>query len=202
MNQALKWLRGTRRHVSLEDVKAWPDESVRPEAMVITQELRRAVADAVLKLPYEQRITVVLRYYLDMDEREIAEAMQCPWGTVKWRLHSAKSKLRQMLAAHAAQEVNALGSVVRHAGVIPEVASRKRLVGPEPGWALAGRIRCQRRSGLVRRARWTVGHVAGQSTHAADQLGLQPGWQTTDRNHRSRRGAHVGASSPQLGHHG
>lgn len=101
VNQALKWLRGTRRHVSLEDAEAWPDESVRPEAMVITRESRRAVIAAILKLPHEQRIAVVLRYYLDMDEREIAEAMQCPWGTVKWRLHSAKSKLRQMLAAHS-----------------------------------------------------------------------------------------------------
>ncbi len=106
VNHALKWLRRTRKHVALEATEQWCDESTGPDTTVIAQESRQAVANAVLKLPYEQRVTVVLRYYLDMDERQIAEVMKCPWGTVKWRLHSAKSKLRQMLGEHQERQVN------------------------------------------------------------------------------------------------
>jgi DNA-directed RNA polymerase specialized sigma24 family protein len=34
-------------------------------------------------LPVKQRSAVVLRYYLDMPEAEVAAAMQCPVGSVK-----------------------------------------------------------------------------------------------------------------------
>ena len=44
---------------------------------------RDALRRALLTLPVKQRSAVVLRYYLDMPEAEIAEAMQCPVGSVK-----------------------------------------------------------------------------------------------------------------------
>ena len=41
------------------------------------------LADAVARLPFRQRAVVVLRYYADMSEAEIALALDCRPGTVK-----------------------------------------------------------------------------------------------------------------------
>ena len=41
------------------------------------------LADAIAALPFRQRAVVVLRYYADLTEAEIARALDCPAGTVK-----------------------------------------------------------------------------------------------------------------------
>ena len=41
------------------------------------------IADAVAGLPFRQRAVVVLRYYADLSEAEIAHALDCRPGTVK-----------------------------------------------------------------------------------------------------------------------
>lgn len=41
------------------------------------------LAEAVARLPFRQRAVVVLRYYADMSEAEIARALDCRPGTVK-----------------------------------------------------------------------------------------------------------------------
>jgi DNA-directed RNA polymerase specialized sigma24 family protein len=38
-----------------------------------------------------------MRYYLDMSESEMAERLDVAPGTVKWRLHAARERLRQLL---------------------------------------------------------------------------------------------------------
>ncbi|TXK40080.1 SigE family RNA polymerase sigma factor [Nonomuraea sp. C10] len=53
------------------------------EAVTLLGETRREVSDAVRALPRRQREAVVLRYYLDLSEAEIAEAMGVSRGTVK-----------------------------------------------------------------------------------------------------------------------
>ena len=40
-------------------------------------------AEAVATLPFRQRAVVVLRYYADLSEAEIARALDCRPGTVK-----------------------------------------------------------------------------------------------------------------------
>ena len=52
---------------------------------------------ALGELTPEHRAVVVLRFYLDMSEREVAQVMRAPVGTVKWRLHAAKRALRRTL---------------------------------------------------------------------------------------------------------
>jgi RNA polymerase sigma-70 factor (sigma-E family) len=49
--------------------------SIAPEA--------RELLDAVDGLPHRQKVVIVLRYYEDLSEREIAEALGCRPGTVK-----------------------------------------------------------------------------------------------------------------------
>ena len=41
------------------------------------------LADAVARLPFRQRAVIVLRYYADLSEAEIARALDCRPGTVK-----------------------------------------------------------------------------------------------------------------------
>jgi RNA polymerase sigma-70 factor (sigma-E family) len=58
-----------------------PAESA--EAVALLSEEQRAVADALRRLPERQREALVLRYYLDLSEAEIAAAMGISRGTVK-----------------------------------------------------------------------------------------------------------------------
>ncbi len=55
---------------------------------------RDALWRAVCALPPRQRAVVVLRYYEDMSEAEIAEVLGCSRGTVKSTASSALAKLR------------------------------------------------------------------------------------------------------------
>ena len=54
--------------------------------------------DAVAGLPPRERAAVVLRYWLDLPEREIADRLDCPPGTVKSTLHRALGRLRKELS--------------------------------------------------------------------------------------------------------
>jgi RNA polymerase sigma-70 factor (ECF subfamily) len=76
-----------------------------PFAEVLTDEMgtadfdvRLQVAAAVRALSAEERAVVVLRYYLDFDERSIAKILQTPMGTTKSRLHRARERLRRELS--------------------------------------------------------------------------------------------------------
>ncbi len=53
------------------------------------------VVDALRDLPADLRVVVVLRYYADLSEREIALAIGRKPGTVKSRLHEARRRLSE-----------------------------------------------------------------------------------------------------------
>jgi RNA polymerase sigma-70 factor (ECF subfamily) len=54
---------------------------------------RVAVRGAVQRLPIAQRTVIVLRFYADLDEAEIAEALGVPLGTVKSRMARGRARL-------------------------------------------------------------------------------------------------------------
>jgi RNA polymerase sigma-70 factor (sigma-E family) len=60
-----------------------------PEARALLSEEQRAVATALRNLPRRQREALVLRYYLDLSEEEISQAMGVTRGTVKSATHRA-----------------------------------------------------------------------------------------------------------------
>ena len=62
-------------------------------------ETSRIVWDAVRKLPERQRACVVMFYYEDLPEAQIAEVLDCSVGTVKSQLSKARGKLEKWLGA-------------------------------------------------------------------------------------------------------
>ncbi len=69
------------------------DPDPTPELLSLRSESTRYVVDALADLPEHLRITVVLRYYAGLSEKEIATAISRRAGTVKSRLHEARERL-------------------------------------------------------------------------------------------------------------
>ena len=68
-----------------------------PEAAALAHETRQEVLEAVNRLRPEDRLIIAYRYFMDLSEGEMAEALDCPRGTVKSRLSRALKRLRAEL---------------------------------------------------------------------------------------------------------
>jgi RNA polymerase sigma-70 factor (ECF subfamily) len=64
-----------------------------PDAMAQRGEVAETVLRALQRLPVSLRVPVVLRYFADLSERDIALAIGRRPGTVKSRLHEARRRL-------------------------------------------------------------------------------------------------------------
>lgn len=73
--------------------------SASPEHTVEERELFGLVYEAIDKLEFKQRVTLVLFYLHDFSLSDISEIMDCPVGTVKSRLYYARENLRRELLA-------------------------------------------------------------------------------------------------------
>jgi RNA polymerase sigma-70 factor (sigma-E family) len=56
------------------------------------------LADAIARLPFRQRVVIVLRYYADLTEADIAHALGCRPGTVKSLASRALATLSKEIA--------------------------------------------------------------------------------------------------------
>ena len=74
-----------------------PEDIESAENIVILGEANRAVLAAIRRLPARQREAVVLRYYLDMSEDQVAQAMGVARGTVKSAASRGLAALARML---------------------------------------------------------------------------------------------------------
>jgi RNA polymerase sigma-70 factor (sigma-E family) len=70
------------------------DSPPEPPPNVDYPEERWVMWSALATLPPKQRAVVVLRYYEDLSEAQIAEALNCSPGTVKSQASKALAKLR------------------------------------------------------------------------------------------------------------
>ena len=113
VNQAKTFRRRSARLIPTEDVSERSQSSadVRaepgPEEAVLRREEEARLLAAVHALGDKLRIPVLMRYYADMRERDIARAMRLPVSTIKSRLHAARKKLRAALE----KEEHALGKL-------------------------------------------------------------------------------------------
>ncbi len=77
--------------------------------LVESQDLSRAVSEAIAGLPEEQRVVIVLKEYQDLTFLEISETLDVPLSTVKTRLYRGLTQLRESLERRG----------VRGAAVVP-----------------------------------------------------------------------------------
>ena len=101
VNAALNTARQANKSVPLKDdpseVEAILSRAASPEAQVETGQLTKEVLAALSKLSPRQRAVIVQRYYLEMSEKEMADALHSAPGTVKWLLNAARTRLRDLL---------------------------------------------------------------------------------------------------------
>jgi RNA polymerase sigma-70 factor (sigma-E family) len=74
-----------------------PAAGASPEAALEAGDERRRVMDALRSLPTRQRECIVLRYYLDLSEAEIAAALGISGGSVKTHSHRGLAALAARL---------------------------------------------------------------------------------------------------------
>lgn len=97
----------TLKEVNDEDNETFEDNLAlshmdTPESLFETREIAQAVNDAMVDLPEELRLAVVMREIDGLSYEEIAAAMNCPIGTVRSRIFRAREtialKIKPLLA--------------------------------------------------------------------------------------------------------
>jgi RNA polymerase sigma-70 factor (ECF subfamily) len=68
-----------------------------PEGVLLTEEIRNVVERAMEQLPEDLRTAIVLRELEGLSYEEIAEAMDCPVGTVRSRIFRAREAIDKKL---------------------------------------------------------------------------------------------------------
>ena len=103
VNTALNFLKRRKRRQSTEteDVDALAQmedtAAAKPSDGLEAEEVDAAISRAMSKLSPEQRLVVSLVILQGMDEREAATVAGCHAATLRWRLHSARKKLKVLL---------------------------------------------------------------------------------------------------------
>ena len=64
-----------------------------PEALLLSDEIRRKVGEAIAALPPDLRQAITLRELEGLSYEDIAEAMSCPIGTVRSRIFRAREAI-------------------------------------------------------------------------------------------------------------
>jgi RNA polymerase sigma factor (sigma-70 family) len=112
-NEARNRRRAAARRASLalrlSEDRPSVDAAPSPEASVLAREPAQDLLRAVNALRERDRVAIILRYFLDLSELEMAEMLGCSRGTVKSRLSRALERLRRdVTATTSSGEVGAL----------------------------------------------------------------------------------------------
>jgi RNA polymerase sigma-70 factor (sigma-E family) len=91
VNACRSWHRKRTRDAARDLAAATPEATLPPDTVEVLEIIRR--------LPWGQRTALVLRYYEDLSEAEIAAAMGCRPGTVKSHLHRGRAAIRKEIGA-------------------------------------------------------------------------------------------------------
>lgn len=107
----LEALRGLDRFRGGSSISTWLIAILRNRFLLSLRRLRRVheprpvseppdlpdIGPALDRLSEPVRTTLVMFYYDDMDYASIAQALDCPIGTVRSRLHEGREQLRRIL---------------------------------------------------------------------------------------------------------
>jgi RNA polymerase sigma-70 factor (ECF subfamily) len=91
--------------ISLEEANDAPSENDGVESVLIHDEERRSLRQALERLPPEQKEAVVLHYFSELTVPEIAAITSQREGTIKARLSRAIDRLNEILGRDGMWEV-------------------------------------------------------------------------------------------------
>jgi RNA polymerase sigma-70 factor (sigma-E family) len=109
VNQYISWRR--RRVAGEVSIAEPPERAHSPEDSTV---LRIVLHQALMRLTPKQRAVLVLRFYEDRTERNVADLLGCSVGTVKSQTHHALARLRA-LAPELAPKLPALDEHIKEA---------------------------------------------------------------------------------------
>jgi len=94
--------RERRWRVLVPELRRPANEPARPAGprRLLHRELQDRLSEAIARLPISLRAPLVLYEIEEWSQRDIARALGCREGTVKSRLHRARARLREELAAY------------------------------------------------------------------------------------------------------
>lgn len=88
---------GRKRVDTVSDWSEHESESKSPQKNLEQSELSELLQKALMTLPYEQRVVVVMKQYEGFTFREISEILQQPENTVKSRMYYGLKSMRSTL---------------------------------------------------------------------------------------------------------
>ncbi len=97
MNESINYLKARRPHEPLSERLHYPQPG--PAERYEATEQRNHLQKAILGLDENYRVVVILRHFLHLSYREIADVLSVPEKMVKSRLFTARQLLRQRLEA-------------------------------------------------------------------------------------------------------
>ncbi len=68
-----------------------------PELLLMNDEIVDVIKEAIQKLPEEMKVAIMFREFEGLSYEEIAEAMECPVGTVRSRIFRAREAIDEKL---------------------------------------------------------------------------------------------------------
>lgn len=104
-NEAINRRKAARRHAAVDlsvvEDRVSPDTALSPEAAALAAERRDRVLVALRTMRDEDRLVIAYRYFFDLSEAEMADALGVARGTVKSRLSRAVARLRRTMGEDA-----------------------------------------------------------------------------------------------------
>ncbi len=116
-NEAINRRNAARRQgrlaLRVAESRSSDDAAPSPETAALGHELRTELVAAMNRLRPEDRLVVAYRFFFDLSEAEMAEALGCRRGTVKSRLSRALDRLRRELPSAMKEDRRSVRSEVQ-----------------------------------------------------------------------------------------
>lgn len=96
-NKAYDLIKKQKKIVLIDNIHMAIAAEDDPESYYIRQEQKNEIEKALLNLPPEYQVIILLKYYRQLTVKQIAEAINIPEGTAKSRLRKARDLLMELL---------------------------------------------------------------------------------------------------------
>jgi RNA polymerase sigma-70 factor, ECF subfamily len=108
-NEAINRRRSAGRQAGLAlraaEGRSQDDAVPSPEGAALAQDDRRRLVAAMNQLRPEDRLVIAYRYWFELSEAEMADALGCARGTVKSRLARALARLRDVMTPVSGEDL-------------------------------------------------------------------------------------------------